>query len=525
MRNFGCLTYPLMGLTLCVVLLLQGCAIDVEANQNILSKAPWWPVNSSGGIAAVGPEAEPLLPAGMDRTQELIQFFKQLPEEYRSLRYFDDPMSLSYRRDLATGNAIYVDYWNHNKEYVGSVHWVLLSLPYPEERPDTFLYVYNVDAHFVHNYSTLAIVKLEGSDFENITDVCISPPSKELQLEALTEGLRIGNPDTASVELGDLQPSRWQWWPKHRELVCLADSRWSMYPAKHYYWYGGKFEERPSRKGYPTYRRDTIHVRTFSDLVLQARPHRVLVLDVPELKIEGGYFDLDRYYGELDVHFPRSEFYDFLKNTFLYLEDFEIRGGLSAPTHLLQENYQETVLTFHHCSNIRLRNIKGGHGEQGEYRDLCHAGVIDLENCAQTAVEDCKLYGSGLYGIRAYDCKGIQVRNTGFHDCTSSFVDLVNVKDVVMENCRFEMMPDWYMIELQSCGTVAMSNCILDGRNMATGAGVFRLLDNSVRPRILGGQVINMSCPFLANTDSISFSQTALSGNRFRSAYATDTLR
>jgi len=89
------------------------------------------------------------------------------------------------------------------------------------------------------------------------------------------------------------------------------------------------------------------------------------------------------------------------------------------------------VLGFVNCEGISLSGITAGHTQEpGE----CAGGVLDFENCWDIAIDDCRLYGCGILGIRAYYCSELEVSNTEIYDCSQGAIHLYTVMDASFEN-------------------------------------------------------------------------------------------
>ena len=58
------------------------------------------------------------------------------------------------------------------------------------------------------------------------------------------------------------------------------------------------------------------------------------------------------------------------------------------------------VIYFYNCDHVSLTGLTIGHTEEG----VCSGDVIELEDCYDTSIEDCDLYGCGAYALRATGC-------------------------------------------------------------------------------------------------------------------------
>jgi hypothetical protein len=92
------------------------------------------------------------------------------------------------------------------------------------------------------------------------------------------------------------------------------------------------------------------------------------------------------------------------------------------------------VLKFEYCENISLSNFTAGHTE-GTAK--CAGGVLCFNDCSGTSIENCSLYGCGVWGITANNCVGMNVTNTEIYDCANGDLNLYSSKYLVFENCNF----------------------------------------------------------------------------------------
>jgi hypothetical protein len=89
------------------------------------------------------------------------------------------------------------------------------------------------------------------------------------------------------------------------------------------------------------------------------------------------------------------------------------------------------VIRFINCEGICLSGFTAGHTEEpGD----CAGGVLSFENCRDIAIEQCRLYGCGILGIRAYCCSDIFVSDSEIYDCSQGAIALYTVVGASFEN-------------------------------------------------------------------------------------------
>ena len=105
------------------------------------------------------------------------------------------------------------------------------------------------------------------------------------------------------------------------------------------------------------------------------------------------------------------------------------------------------VISFLNCENISLSGFTAGHTQEpGE----CAGGVLDFENCWGLKIDDCRLYGCGILGIRAYYCSELQVSNTEIYDCSLGAIALYTVMDAAFESMNIHDCGE-NVLELADC--------------------------------------------------------------------------
>ena len=109
-----------------------------------------------------------------------------------------------------------------------------------------------------------------------------------------------------------------------------------------------------------------------------------------------------------------------------------IRGAGIGETLLSVLPRYAAVFSFRDCENIALGDFTAGHSEAPGY---CAGNVLDFASCRGVRVDNCGLFGCGVMGIWAFDCVGLQVRETEIYECSSLAATIDNCRDVSFEGC------------------------------------------------------------------------------------------
>ncbi len=91
------------------------------------------------------------------------------------------------------------------------------------------------------------------------------------------------------------------------------------------------------------------------------------------------------------------------------------------------------VIHFQSCSNLSLASLTAGHTTEPGF---CAGGVLRLENCTDTSVTGCGLYGCGTIGVQAQDCAGLTVTASDIYECSYGAVDVHQCRDVLVTGCN-----------------------------------------------------------------------------------------
>lgn len=226
--------------------------------------------------------------------------------------------------------------------------------------------------------------------------------------KATTEDISAMAVDAEGNELSEDDLSR---------MVCKSVADWSPISTP-------AMELEVSEDGY-------IHVSTVDELLAAIAPDTKIYL-------EDGVFDLttasdygkygNQYYTWQDTYADGPELViSGVKNLTITGSDVSRALIQAAP------RYAE-VLKFEYCENISLSNFTAGHSE-GTAK--CAGGVLFFNDCSGTCIDNCSLYGCGVWGITANNCVGMNVTNTEIYDCEFGDLNLDSSENLVFENCNF----------------------------------------------------------------------------------------
>ena len=127
-----------------------------------------------------------------------------------------------------------------------------------------------------------------------------------------------------------------------------------------------------------------------------------------------------------------QEAYDGYELTIESIDNLTIRGEGKDLVTILAEPRYATVLNFNRCTNVTLKGFTAGHTEAPAF---CAGNVLGFNNCQETAIENCGMFGCGVIGIYAQNCTDMTVKNSDIYDCSYGAVYLYGSRNVMVDGC------------------------------------------------------------------------------------------
>lgn len=183
-----------------------------------------------------------------------------------------------------------------------------------------------------------------------------------------------------------------------------------------------------------------IHVSTVDEFLAALGHDRTIY-------IEPGTYNLAdaEYYGSLGGDFYQWEHtFDGPQLVISGVKGLTIEGAGKDDTAIVATPRYANVLTFQRCTNLIVRDLTAGHTEApGE----CSGGVIMLDASSNTNIEGCGLFGCGIIGVNAFNCRLLNITNCEIYDCSYSGISLYECRDVNVNFCDFHDNggPDYYV--------------------------------------------------------------------------------
>ncbi len=122
------------------------------------------------------------------------------------------------------------------------------------------------------------------------------------------------------------------------------------------------------------------------------------------------------------------------------------------------------VMKLVNCKNITLDNYTMGHTAGG----YCTGGVVYLDSCYNVKITNCRMFGSGTYGMGIFRSNNVTVEKTDIYKCTYGLLQLGGSKNVVFHRTRFRETGEFDLISITGCENVHFKSCIFEKNGTKT---------------------------------------------------------
>ena len=146
-------------------------------------------------------------------------------------------------------------------------------------------------------------------------------------------------------------------------------------------------------------------------------------------------------------------------------------------TIVVEDPYLD-VLKLNYCENVRINGITMGHEV---FDTSCGCPVIHADNVRNVYINDCRLYGSGTYGIYADSSVNVRAAGTEIYDCTTGAVYADEYSSLTLDNCYIHDNYDGYGGLFYGCeysGIVVKNSTIKD--NSSASSSLVSLSEGSI---------------------------------------------
>jgi polygalacturonase len=196
----------------------------------------------------------------------------------------------------------------------------------------------------------------------------------------------------------------------------------------------------------------TVTVSTPKELLNSIGPNKTIYLNP-------GDYDLSSVSGEGSSFVTWEDEYDGSQILISNVSNLKIIGKGNARV-LVKPSYT-WVMKFYKCENIQLDNYTLGHTIDG----YCTGGVIYLDSCKNVKVTNCKMFGSGTYGMGIYSTQNVTVEKCDIYKCTYGLLQLFGSTNLNFIKTRFRETGMFDLITISGCKTVNFKTCVFEKNN------------------------------------------------------------
>ena len=243
---------------------------------------------------------------------------------------------------------------------------------------------------------------------------------------------------------------------------------------------------------------DVVTVSTVEELEEAIQDRRKIIL-------KGGEYN----FSELDVSEVRNPKLDVIsyadepaEYTIRNVRNFCMEAAEGEKVVISTESPYAKVLAFEGCADIMLRGLTCGHEIEPGF---CTGSVIYLYDSYNVRIDNCRLYGSGSYGVEAYQASTLWVEESELFDCTYGLVELSSVDVARFRNCTFRNSKEFSMFSFYDSYDVLLQDCQILGNHSDSETYPFISAPNSWK--VLFQNCVfkeNTYHTFLAETDTLS---------------------
>lgn len=188
-----------------------------------------------------------------------------------------------------------------------------------------------------------------------------------------------------------------------------------------------------------------------------------------KLLLKSGRYELssaESYGSSGGEYYEWRETYDGYELAILDADNLVIKGEDDDSVFLNARSTYANVLTIEGSDNVTLENLTVGHSAKP---GTCSGGVLMLERDNECTVSDCKLYGCGIIGVDALECKRLTVVDCDIYQCPSSAVNANQCLDVRIIDCDIHDCGGEYggsVFSMNGTAGFAAVNCEIENNNV-----------------------------------------------------------
>ncbi|HEY9848351.1 MAG TPA: right-handed parallel beta-helix repeat-containing protein [Leptolyngbyaceae cyanobacterium] len=253
-----------------------------------------------------------------------------------------------------------------------------------------------------------------------------------------------------------------------------------------------------------------IEVSTPEDFFRAIGSNRTIRLTAPQ-------YNLSSLNPQLEwTHAAMSQVFDGYELIVKNVENLTITSATNQRSLVSSEFRYAAVLKFDNCRNITINNVESGHWPKKGY---CRGSVIYTSNCQNVQIDKSVLFGSGTYGIEAYNSDRIVINDSVIKECTYGIVSLNGMKNFTANRCQFHSNVDVFTLTYiqGSPGPIAFKDCVFD-RNICKGYEPSLFEVENSQPIVLENCLLrnNVADKFSKFADTVQLVNTKMENNQLK---------
>ncbi len=156
------------------------------------------------------------------------------------------------------------------------------------------------------------------------------------------------------------------------------------------------------------------------------------------------------------------------------LANLLIEGEAGKEVRITTEDPGTAPIALRYCDHVMLRNLTLGHDVE---KGMCSGSVVHLESSNNITIENCNLFGSGTYGVEAYECYSLTVNDSDIYECTYGLVNFVSCSNFSFNRCKLRDSSEYAMFDMMDCWTIEFNDCEIS--NNYTNGNICNFIDTS----------------------------------------------
>lgn len=210
-----------------------------------------------------------------------------------------------------------------------------------------------------------------------------------------------------------------------------------------------------------------VKASTAKDLFQNIRPNARIILTEEYYNIS--YIDPTTFSNE---YVKLEDCYDGYEFIIHNVKNLEIVAASNVLPEIVTEGAHVNVISLMNCDNVKLDGIIAGHEVE---KGSCTGGVVSLISCNNIQIDNCHLYGCGIYGISAKETNNVTVNNTEIYECSYGLLDVADSNHFTFNNCTLRDSEEYNQICFRGCLDVTFNNCTIRGNRCWESASLLYL--------------------------------------------------